>query len=402
MIVAPSTTPTTLATAPTQGSPAAGPSAAPSAQSGHLPAVDVVRFLTVAGVIAVHTTSLTVATTAGGAVAAGVVLSLLHVTREVFIFLSAFVLGYRYRSGRFDVTSFWKRRYLLVGVPYVAWSLIYVMADGHLTSIGTVVGRFFGDLATGDARFHLYFLLVTFQMYAVFPWVIRAVRRARPGRLLAISFAVELLFMGATHYWSSAPGVVGTLLNHSGSWLWSYQFYFVAGLIAAIHLDAMTEWVRAHGRLIAAGAVAAAALGLTSYYFDLHVMGMAAAKASEVLQPTIVIESIAAIAAQYAFGLWVIDRLGARGKSRLLATSDASFGVYLSHPLIVQGVLDVAVVTGLTSALGSLSPVIQLLLVLGVLVPVIYLAAGALVALARRTPLSVALTGRRVSPGRRP
>jgi peptidoglycan/LPS O-acetylase OafA/YrhL len=60
-----------------------------STARGHLAAVDVIRFLTVGGVIAVHSTSLV---QGDPTVAGGVVLQLLHVTRSVFLMLSAFVL----------------------------------------------------------------------------------------------------------------------------------------------------------------------------------------------------------------------------------------------------------------------------------------------------------------------
>lgn len=369
----------------------------------HLYAVDVVRLLTVAGVIAVHATSLTVGSTARGALAAGVVLVLLHVTREVFIFLTAFVLGFRYRADSVEKRAFWKRRYLVVVVPYVVWSLIYVLADGHLTSPGTVLARYAEDLATGGARFHLYFLLITFQIYAVFPWVIRWVRRVRPAPLLAASLALQLAFTAGTHYWTSAPGPLGAIFDYPGSWLWSYQFYLIAGLLAAVHFDAVTDWVGHHRRLIVAGSLGVAAAVLASYAVDLTVLGMAPVKASEVFQPAVVLGSIAAIAGQYALGLWVNERLEARRASartarrrvRLASASDVSFGVFLSHPLLLQAVLAVAGATGLSVALGGLPVVAQLALVLGVLVPGVYLIAAALIGVARRTPLSLALAGRR-------
>ncbi|MGH7751132.1 MAG: acyltransferase family protein, partial [Candidatus Dormibacteria bacterium] len=331
-------------------------------------------------VVAVHITSLTVGTTARGAVTAGAFLSVLHVTREVFVFLTAFVLAYRHREVGIVPVPFWRRRYPLVLVPYAAWTLIYVLADGRLDSLATAGRTLLVDLATGQARFHLYFLLLTFQMYAVLPWVLRWVRSAPPRRLLAVSAAAELAFCAGTHYWTSAPGVVGTVLRHSGSWLWSYQLYFLAGVVAAVHLEAATGWVRSHGRLIAAAALVALAIGLGGYYLDLHVAGMTPLRASEVLQPTVVVESIAAIAAQYAAGLWVTDRIASRSRARLLAVSDASFGVYLAHPLLLQGLVDLAVVIGLAGALGHLAPLLQMVLVLVVAVPGLYLVSGALVA----------------------
>lgn len=377
--------------------PAGSSSAAGASPPGtrHLYAVDVVRFLTVGGVIAVHSTSLTVGSTARGALAAGVVLSVLHVTREVFLFLTAFVLGHRYRGQEIEKKSFWKRRYWLVAVPYVVWSAIYVLADGHLSSPLVVLARYVRDLGTGGARFHLYFLLITFQLYAVFPWVLRWIRRARPWRLLAGSFAVELLFTAGTHYWANAPGPVGLVLSHPGTWLWSYEFYVVAGVLAAIHIDTVTAWARSHTRLIVAASIAALGLGMASYWLDMRFDGMVPVKASAVFQPAVVLESLAAIGIQYALGLWVEARAGQRLRARLTTTSDVSFGVYLAHPLLLQGILAATAAVGLDAALGGLSPALQLVMVIGILVPSVYAVAAVGVVMARRSPLSLYLTGRK-------
>jgi peptidoglycan/LPS O-acetylase OafA/YrhL len=366
-----------------------------AAGRGHLYAVDVVRFLTVAGVIAVHSTSLTVGSTTRGDVAAGVLLTVAHVTRSVFLFLTAFVLGYRYRGEVVNKRSFWRRRYWLVAVPYAVWSLVYCLADGHLTSPQAVLGRYVRDLLTGGARFHLYFLLITFQLYAVFPWVLAWIKRVNPWRLLAGSIALQLLFTAGTHYWADAPGVLGLVLHHPGSWLYSYQLYVIAGVLAALHMDAVTAWVRAHGWLIVGFTAASVTVGLASYGLDLRVLGMSPVKAGEVFQPAVVLEGLAAIAAQYALGLKVDQFAGARLRWRLNTSSDVSFGVYLAHPLLLQGLLAATAAIGLDRAMSGLSPALQLVLVVAVVVPGVYAVTGAGMVLARRTRLSLALAGRK-------
>ena len=68
--------------------------------------------------------------------------------------------------------GFWRRRYLLVVVPYVVWTAIYFVADAvPLHPMSGAVHSFTFDLVTGAARYHLYFLLVTMQLYLVFPLV---------------------------------------------------------------------------------------------------------------------------------------------------------------------------------------------------------------------------------------
>ena len=119
------------------------PDAAPAPARKHLWEVDVVRILTFLCVIAVHTTSHTVAT---DDLPLNLLLGLLHFTRNVFFALTAFVLVYSYLHKPVPMKKFWPRRFLLVGVPYVVWSVIYFVAQNvynHTTaSFGTLAGRF--------------------------------------------------------------------------------------------------------------------------------------------------------------------------------------------------------------------------------------------------------------------
>ncbi len=362
------------------------------ARPGHLHAVDVVRLATVVGVIAVHTTSLTMPSSDVGA---GAVLTLLHVTREVFVFLSAFVLAFSYRDRPLVRRTFWRRRYLLVVVPYVAWTVIYLLADGSLGSPVTLVVRLARDLVTGGARFHLYFLLVTFQLYAVFPWILAWVRRQRrPVAILVASATFQLAFTAAIHYRLPLSGPPAAWLTHPGSWLPSYQLYVVTGILAALHLDALTEWAGRHRRAIAWPVLSAAACGLLSYGLDVGLIGMTPIRASEVFQPVVTIESLAAIAALYVFGMWLTEGLSARRRHHLEVGSDLSFGVFLAHPLLLQGVLAAAGATGVATIVAHVPSPLRLALVVFGLVPVAYLTTAALIVLARRTPLSLALTGR--------
>lgn len=371
------------------GSPEAG---------GHVHAVDVVRLLTIVGVIVVHSTSLT---DAAGSDATGGVLVVLHVTREVFLFLSAFVLAYSFRVRPLGTGAFWRRRYPLVAVPYAVWSAIYVLTDGDLGSPSHLLVTYLVDLLDGGAHFQLYFLLLTFQLYLVFPALLRHLAR-RPHLhvpLLAASAAFQLAFTAAVHYdWR--PPVLRAWLDHPGSWLPSYELYVVAGLVAALHFEELTAWVRNHSRVVAALFAASIAVGMASYVVDLTVLGYAPSKASEVFQPVVVFEAVGAVLAQYALGLWVADRLPARPRlrRRLERSSDVSFGVYLAHPLLIGAVLDVAGTVGLGSAAGRLpSGLLEVIVVVG-LVPFVYIVTVFAMARARDGRLSLALTGRRAAP----
>jgi peptidoglycan/LPS O-acetylase OafA/YrhL len=360
---------------------------------GHLHAVDMARVATVVGVIAVHSTSILLPTSDQ---TAGAVLTVLHSTREVFLLLSAFVLTYSVQGRVASRRPFWRHRLALVALPYAVWSAVYLLADGHLTGVGAVLDRYCRDLLTGGARYHLYFLLLTMQLYVVFPWLVSWLNR-RPDLhrpILLASLALQLLFTAAVHYRLPAPASLSAWLASPGSWLPSYQLYVVAGVLGALHHQAAFEWLRRHAALVAVGSAAAAAIGLGSYLVDVHLVGMTPLRASEVFQPAVVLESLAFAAAELTFGLWVAARASEARRRRLEQGGDLSFGIYLAHPLLLQGVA----ATGVGAALAGLGGGGGEAVVLFGVVPLIFLATAVGVDLLRRTPLSLALTGRAGRP----
>ena len=89
----------------------------------HLYELDVVRGLTMVGVVGVHTISWT---TSSASVAAGDLTILLHFTRESFFTLMAFVLIFSFRQRPVPWRRFWAKRFPFVIVPYVVWTAIYL------------------------------------------------------------------------------------------------------------------------------------------------------------------------------------------------------------------------------------------------------------------------------------
>lgn len=381
---------------------AAGQAVETPARSGgrpHLDAVDVVRVAMIAGVIAVHTIAHTTNPTNA---TAGAVSSLLHVNREVFFFLTPFVLTYSYgmRHG-WSLTKFWKKRYILVGVPYLVWTALYFLADGGGYHPWTApVRRLVGDLVAGTARYHLYFLLVTMEIYAVFPlllWLLRATRRHH-GALLAASFGFQVAFTATLHYargWSQSLPLLGFWARHPDQLLPSYQLYVIAGGIAALHVDEVAAWVRAHRRAIGGAAVGGLLASLASYLLDHLVGGMDAAASAEVFQPMMVVTSASTIAGLFSLGLRWADRgQGRRFAAAVRTASDASFGVYLAHPLVLQALLFLAGPLPAHTVAGEVPSGVVLLVDLAIVVPLLFGISAVAVRWARRSPLSLPVAGR--------
>jgi peptidoglycan/LPS O-acetylase OafA/YrhL len=372
----------------TAAATADGPKTLAPARRPHVAALDLMRMLIVVLVVGVHTLSV-----GAGAVTPllGVVTTLFHTSRELFFLLTAFVLVYNYgKRPKIKWPSFWRRRYKLVIPAYVAWSVIYFLADGSIKWHVLL-----SDLETGAARYHMYFLLVTMQMYLVFPavrWLLR-VMRGHHRTLFGVACAFQLVFSYAVQEGWHAPVFIGAWLHNPTMWLPSYSLYIIAGALTGWHFEEIAAFTRRHPRLAGLAALTGACAGTGAYCYQWLALHEAPIVASAVFQPVVVVEALAFGWGLLALGLRWSDR-GTPHRKLAASGADCSFGIYLAHPLLLQGAQMLAQHYGTLTWVRKSPPVVELLILLLVVVPVVYLAAWALTWVLRRTPFSLLLAGR--------
>ncbi len=370
------------------------------------------RILAVTGVIAVHAITL-VDTTDN--VAAGTALMVLHTSRAIFLALMALVLAYNYRDGLLvpgrrasSLLRFWRRRYLLVVVPYVVWSAIYFVADAvPLHPLSGAFRTFTYDLLTGGARYHLYFLLITMQMYLVFPLLMALIRRTRGFHWVVFlaALAYQLLFTQAHHAGWHLPGILGVWLQYPDSLLPSYVLYVVAGALLADHLEGALAVVRRWWPLAALIAIAGSAFALGVYWFAINHLEQSPTEAAEVFQPALTIESLTATLGLFTLGVGWETLLRPRWLRALISDgADSSFGIFLAHPLVLQAIVVVLTSLGVLRAVTDLRFSAALGVAVLVVTPAVLIVTWVIVLLLRRSPLSMPLTGRqwRRRPSARP
>jgi peptidoglycan/LPS O-acetylase OafA/YrhL len=353
--------------------------------------IEVVRILTFASVILVHTTTVTAPR---GDVGLNALVILLHFTREVFFMLTAFVLLRSELRRPTPLRRALPRRFLLVGVPYLVWSAVYVALPdawgGHLLERWPQDLAAFGlDVLTGSAWYHLYFLLVTMQIYLLVPAIAWLVRRTRGHHalVLVVAFVLQAGFAAILQY--SVFGDLGWYGTAAKRFVWSYPFVILAGAIVADHAEAFFGWVRSHLRLIALAFVGGGVLTVGVFLVNLDVLGQTAGNASKPLQPVVLLWSVCVVLAFVAVGGLIADATdpASRLQRAIYRISDRSFGVFLVHPLFIWLLLRVG---------GKWVPetIPAPWLTFAVFAAAV-LASYVVADLARRTPLSLPLTGRR-------
>lgn len=357
----------------------------PATRGGHLYEIDVLRVLTFACVIAVHVISHSV--TAGDR-PMFVVLGLVHFTREVFFALTAFVLVYSYQRRPQPMRRFWPRRFLLVGVPYLVWSAIYVGYDDLVqppASIWAGLLAYVVAVVTGTAAYHLYFLLVTMQVYLLLPLVLRLIRATRSHHVLLLVAAL-VLQLGILGAWMYVPGLTAMLGSIPNATFPSYVFMILAGAVAADHAQPFLAWLRTGRRRIAVITIVTAVVTIAVFAVQWWA-GLSDSRAVTPLQPVEVVWATAVGLAFLALGAAWSDRRvpGGRLDRALTTASDISFGVFLVHPLVIMLLtrFGAPVVAAMSDPWRE-----------GALYIVVVIASIVASALLRRTPLSLPLTGR--------
>jgi len=370
-----------------------------------------IRLIIMVFVVSVHTLAF-----AGGQVtmSIGAVTTVFHTSRELFLLLTALVLTYNYGRRPLKVGRFWRRRFWLVLPAYLTWSAIYYAADGR--GRGAFPGAFLHDLENAGARYHLYFLLVSMQIYLLFP-VIRWVLKKTEGYhawLFGVAVAYQAWLTVGLHYkvGRQGNGPIAQFLNGAGQGYWvdTYILYVVAGALAGWHFEQLCAFTRRHlrsGWRVAAVAAAGVAAGIGVYLIETEVFGATPDNASAVFQPVVIFEALAFGWALLGAGLLWSDR-GAPGRQFTAAGSASSFGIYLAHPLVLQVLLLIAgsSVLGANGGLvGDLHRLkhssIEVLVLLFIAVPLIYACAWVTASAVRRTPASLLLTGREWKPERK-
>lgn len=398
----------------------AGPATGPPKprRGGHLYEVDIVRIVTFAGVIFDHYVS---GTTFAFSVSSNAVQMVFHYTRNAFFALTGFVLVYQYRDRELKATTFWRRRFKLIGLPYLFWSVFYwlygIYAPPWIPPSTAHFGEVFGSmgstagalrdlgfsLLTGSAWYHLYFVFVTMQVYLLFPLLLRFLRWSWGYHryLLAVALACHLVLLhymvtGVPRMFRSGPGEVlwdtlalDVLWGHLHETFLPYFFYTLAGAITALHLEAFRRVVvRQRWTILAA---TAAIIAATVVYF-LHLTDtVAPSAASNVFEPYTMFMFVAIVLSLYAAGTFWSERRteGSFWDTLLNKASDRSFGIFLVHAFALQEIAP----TIQRFRFQVYAPWVSLLaFVLTVAVTVVT------VEMLRRGPISLLSTGREMIP----
>jgi peptidoglycan/LPS O-acetylase OafA/YrhL len=359
---------------------------------GYIGQFDSFRVIACCAVVLQHSLLWTIA---AGNTAAWAFVMLLHFSRTAFFFLAAFLLTYSQITRPRSTLAFWRRRYVQIGVPFLAWTGIYwifTMITGD--SWDQAWSLLWNYVVFG--YYQLYFVVVLLLLYLVFPAVLRAVRASSHHMALMMASLLFALLLAADLHYTASFGAVGDWTRDIASkWPWArnpitYQEQFVAGILVALHWDQVRGFVERWYRQVIAGAILVG-IAATMWYLVAVWTGSTPGHASDLYQPIAFLWFTAAVAALEC-GAWMWFRRRARRPGRAPGFFTAEFlagltgGVFLCHVLFINLVRSGLGAAGLTPHLGWAGMVaVTFVLTMG--------SAALFTALIQRTPLRWVLGG---------
>jgi len=297
-------------------------------------ALDFTRVIAMLSVIVIHVTSTFIYNQSKfmvlGMNLAFILNQLTRYAVPLFILISG--MSMRLSEKTDSTISFWKRRALKVGVPYLIWCFIYELyhCDFNIRLYMKVISEDPGDLVRsillGQAAPHLYFIIILIQLYLLYPVIKRAVNKSTItsiGVSLLMTYLIQRLYQFKSQGLDFIPACIEPYL-----WLLfpTWIFYFVLGTaLSAEAIEQIYKFSSHNTGLL---------IGITVTYSMLFVIDAQLTKALDSLKQSLSLYVILVLLC--AFGIW-----GKIGNLRFLQTmtrflSDRSMSIYFCHVLVLE------------------------------------------------------------------
>lgn len=278
----------------------------------------------------------------GDKVALSVIWQLINFGVPAFVFISGASLFYSYGSVEdFRYTPYLLKRIKLILLPYLLWTIIYYYSSKIQISVNIwqQASDLFYYFITGRVSYHLWFVVMIFQFYLLYPLFLKAILAikntvATEKGILLIIMVFFLIYMVITWaYVDIVPGI-GEKTDTSRIYLiidkYSYLlfiwwiFYFVWGGIGGLSPDRFREWIR---RLIPYNIFIWCGL----FFYQLYTYS-----AFSLYRPSVVLFVTSTIINIYQICVWLSRKENNIISQLLSQVSKYSFSIYLAHPLVLD------------------------------------------------------------------
>ncbi|NEW07618.1 acyltransferase [Paenibacillus sp. SYP-B3998] len=296
-----------------------------------IPEIDIVRAIAIIAVVIIHgTANATLLPVGTGSQAFFFILNRACLfTVPVFIWISGVVLFYNYYD-RWDPSTsfaFWTKRLRRILIPYLLWSVFYYVYNQYMFHGKVTLNAWylFKLVLSGNASYHLYYMLIIVQFYILFPFVITAVRKfpLLNKALIPLGICLQAAAYSVNHWVHPLP--------EYSSLFTSYSALFAFGAFTGIHYAAMSTWIARYRSWI----LSAMVLGGFAFVgmLLLHQYGWIAVE-NTWFELALLLYCMTAALIFVQLGQNTLHKDSSFSKA-LTALGAASFGIYLAHPALL-------------------------------------------------------------------
>lgn len=289
----------------------------------------------------------------------GVRLTLLLIAAKfavpAFIFITGLVLFYNY-DGELAYGSFIRKRFKDIVVPYVIWSLLYMVMNGILLHQPPLwwLPDMLKFWITGKSSYHLWYIVMIIPMYLLFPLLRKLVRRldvvihnsGRRALLAVVGLTVGYEALLLLRPWLTdmfnawqVPGLSAYFTIYADRNIVYYLYYFILGALAGLHITAFLKLLQTLKWPIVISCVI-----FTLYYAGLVLGGQFPPgpgfgprfMALILLQPWMALFLVSLVLGVYMLALNINQTASSRQRQMWVMLSRYSYGGYLAHALMLQ------------------------------------------------------------------
>jgi len=259
----------------------------------------------------------------------------------IFMMVSGLVLFYNYRSlDEFDMKGFYKKKVKFILLPYSLWSAIYFIYTSYINKLPITYDSLLGfirGLILGENFAHLYFIFLIFQFYLVLPLLIKYLAKPMeesPFKVFSFFFIFQGLILIYGYYFRrpDATGLLKLFNHYYWKTLFSWSSYFITGGIIGIHYDRLVDFIERRIGYISIGYVITTCLYVGHVYYNIWIHG-----GRDYYDNFGSIRPHTMIYALFTMPMliWLTRKMVGRFNN-IKDFGTYSFGIYFSHPLILE------------------------------------------------------------------
>lgn len=256
-----------------------------------------------------------------------------------FVLITGAALYYTYGNrAHFSIADFYRKRLRGVALPYLFWSAVYILWVAHVErDWSSLPARYAGSLLRGDAFYHLYFMVLIFQFYLLFPLVRTAARGRNLGWSVAVTIALQLYLAADIFYGAGFARIhwlAGVLHQSDRLFPW-WMGYFALGALFAGRLARWRAFTQRYLWGLWLLSAALLAWMMWEFFAYMHNPAITVGWAASEFRPSAYLYSLAICVAILAVGRGILTRAGWL-RRLLFELGRHSFGIYLAHPLVLE------------------------------------------------------------------